>query len=171
MNKKIVLILVAVAIILAGGFVYAKRNGGLQNIIGKTPSQTTGGVIIKPEDPNKTGIPTYPDKPISPAPTSAISVQYLIEHRSALNNKIVKVKGVVVADWTDDSRCRPDITEMLCPQPIIFIADSSSANRDLYSDLRVVLNETDKSYKLGQTVEIKGTVNADTYNVILIKSY
>ena len=41
--------------------------------------------------------------------------------------------------------------------PIIYIADSALENRNVcYYDLRVVLSEVDKSYKLGESIEIKG---------------
>src|SRR3989338_4278817 len=126
----------------------------INNIVGETDS------VIQPVDPNS-GTFRIQDNPLSVVPASAISVEYLIEHRSALNGKTVKVKCVVVVDWTDASRCSP-YAEMLCPQPIIYIADSALDSRPTYYDLRVVLSEGDTSYKIGQSVEIKGTVEGST---------
>lgn len=170
--KKIFLALILVSI-LAVVYIQTKTLWQTNSVI-TTPKQNNTSVspgAIQPLVPKNSGLLIIPDISKKPVLTDTMSVKYLIEHRSALNEKTVKVRGVVVANLTDNSRCRPDITEMLCPQPIIYIADSASADRPADYDLRVVLGEEDKSYQLGQSVEIKGIVEGNTESVLLIKAY
>ena len=167
MNNKLSLIIKIILVLTGIAVAYFVLKYPL-NLVDDNGSLEDPTTIINPE-PNNPAPSQNPDYPLTSVPTSAISVKYLIEHRSALNGKIVKVKGVVVADWTDASRCPPN-AELDCPQAVIVIADNSA---ELYSDmqLRVLLNDGDKSYHLVQSVEITGMVEGSKESVMLIKTY
>lgn len=130
--------------------------------------------ITAPEPTN--GLTARPDLPLVSVPGPVVSVKFVIEHRSALSGKTLTVRGVVVASWLDSAKCPPqNLTNLLCPQPRIFLADSASADRDPY-DLQVSLDEAliekeAKNYRIGQMVEIKGTVIGDKTMVSFVKLY
>ena len=136
---------------------------------GITPDTSPSITRVMPE-PSNSGFPTYPDKPLASAPSSAMSVQYLNEHRSALNGKTVRVRGYVINSWADPSKCSP-YAEMMCPRPVIFLADSNQPSSNPYYNLHVRLSEEDTSYSVGQKVEIKGIVSASGDSIQLIKIY
>jgi len=166
-NKALIITFVILVAVLAGLGLWNSKNK-----VDKIESQTSPSsepTITQP-DPNNAGMTKVPDISVSAVPTSAISVKYLIEHRSALNGKTVRVQGYVVNSWADPSKCSPYM-EMLCPRPVIFLADGNQPSSNPYYDLYVRLSEEDTSYFVGQEVEIKGTVSASADSVQLIKSY
>ena len=137
------------------------------------PSDCGGGIsgdgVVEPEDPEKSGLYNYPDYQLDSIPSTPISVKYLVEHRSALNEKVVTVNGIVVANWLK-MKC-PENAELLCPQPRIFLADSMKEDRDPYYDLDMTVSEEEKSYEVGETVEVKITVYGDKIHVYAEKIY
>lgn len=128
-----------------------------------------GTGVVYPEDPNTTGFAPYPDYSLSSIPSWSISVKYLVEHRSALNNKTITVRGLVVGILSAEAACPPD--RGACGQPMIFLADSAKADRDKYLDLAVTVSEKEKSYLIGQTVEVKVLVSGSYTGLHLSKVY
>lgn len=170
MNKKLA---IGLAVLVVGLFIaiYSGQNSA-RKTLNQPPQTTPNGTVTTSPEPGNSGLATYPNQPISALPNSAITVKYLIDHRSALNGKTVTVKGLVVANWADARNCpSPDLVELLCPQPFIFLADSTDPNRDPYYDLRVRLNEEDKGYAIGKNVTIKGIVEGSKESVLFVKSY
>ena len=100
-----------------------------------------------------------------------ISVSYLIEHRSALNGQTVRVKGLVLGMMLGDKACLPD--RGMCAQPSIFLADTVENTKNPHYDLRVLVSEQEREedYKLGQLVEVRGTVYGDRTAVVFSKLY
>ncbi len=129
-----------------------------------------GNDITEPENPEDSGLAKYPDEPLNTIPATPMSIQYLIEHRSALNDKVVTIKGIVVADWRDEKKCSVH-AESLCPQPKIFLSDTSGDTRSPHYDLLVQLDEKDHDYVIGQLVELHGTVYGYNTVVQLTKKY
>jgi len=129
---------------------------------------TTPGTA-EPEDPTARGLNSLPDLPVEDFPPMPISVSYLIDHRSALDGISVRVKGYVVGNWLDPSNCSP-IAEYLCPQPRIFISDTSSF-RNGYFNLEISVPDRDnwKDYPVGKMIEIRGIVHGDRTYVSLEK--
>ena len=141
---------------------------------------SSSSITIQPEQSEKLGLYNYSDYPLDSAPTAPISVKYLVEHRSALNEKDVIVSGIVVSALLGEKACPSNIggvgdeinpVAMDCAQPRIFLADSMSEDRDRLSDLIVIVNEEEKDYNVGQTTEIKGTVYGYKTGVQLTKIY
>ena len=134
----------------------------------------TSTVSIEPEDPSKIGLSSYPDLPLDLVPSTPIAVRYLIEHRSALNEKVVTVNGIIVASWLDESKC-PQNVGLLCPQPRIFLADTNNEDRNPYYDLDVKVGEEDKiselkkDYPIGNRITIKVLVYGYKTGVSAIK--
>lgn len=124
---------------------------------------TTNKGTIEPEDPEKSGLYNYPDYSLDTILPIPISIKYLVEHRSALNEKVVTVSGIVVGTLLGEKACPRDIGGFgvgMCAQPRIFLADTSEDNRDKNYDVMVLVSENEKDYKVGDKVEIKVTVHS-----------
>ena len=134
---------------------------------------TTKTSTIEPQDPEKTGLYNYSDYPLESIPITSISVKYLVEHRSALNEKVVVVRGVVVSTLLGEKACPRDIGGfgvLMCAQPRIFLADIMNENRDPLYDLMVIVGEEEKDYKIGETITIKVLVYGDKTSVNAVKT-
>ncbi|OGI66256.1 hypothetical protein A3A95_02025 [Candidatus Nomurabacteria bacterium RIFCSPLOWO2_01_FULL_39_18] len=127
---------------------------------GVNPSEP---VTIQPYNPDddRGGLYNYPNYSLTKVPTAPISVKYLVEHRSALDQKIVTVRGVVVGIPAQPP-CVAAGTCELYMQPSIILADTKDANRNKDYDLMVFVGEdTDQNeYPVGKTVEIKMQITA-----------
>jgi hypothetical protein len=134
-------------------------------------SATTVSSTVQPENPAEIGLSNYPDNPLETIPAEPISVKFLIEHRSALNNQGVQVRGVVVETLLGEKACPPD--RGMCAQPSIYLAETMDANRDPNYDLRILVNEAEQEadYPIGETVELQALVQANQTTVILQKVY
>lgn len=169
-NKKsyaIIFGIMSMALILAGC-------ASIDSSRGKETGATGTGIIIEPEDQDKLGLYNYSDSPLESVPFTPISVKYLVEHRSALNEKAVTVHGVVVDTLLGEKACPNDINGIgvgMCAQPRIFLADTSKEDRDKNYDVMVLVSEEEKGYKIGDVVDVKATVTADKTSVSLMKVY
>jgi hypothetical protein len=134
-------------------------------------SATAAVSTVVPEDPAASGLYKYPDEPLDSIPSAPISVRYLVEHRSALNRQVVRVRGVVVATLLGEKACPPDMG--MCAQPSLFLADTSAGDRDKNYDVRVLVGEQEQEsdYPVSGTVEMRGAVLGDKSTVVLQKVY
>jgi len=133
-------------------------------------------VLIEEIEGLEQGLTSYSDLSLDSIPKTAISVKYLVEHRSALNGKEVKVKGVIVRTQLEGVDCQEGEPCLLVyPQPRIFIADTVEESRDKNYDLPVILSfelsEEENRYAVGQTLEMKVTVIGTKESVNLVKYY
>lgn len=130
-------------------------------------------VSIEPEDSSKIGLSSYPDLPLELIPSTPIDIKFLIEHRSALNENVVTVNGIIVASWLEESKC-PQNVGLLCPQPRIFLADTDNEDRNPHYDLDVKVGEEDaiselkKDYTVGKRIAIRVIVYGDKTSVSAI---
>lgn len=156
----------------AGSDTYQFRIRGSQQIAPESSggSSPIGTATIQPVDPNQSGLASYPDLPLTSIPTEPVSVKFVVEHRSALNDKLIKVRGVVVETLLGEKACPPGFG--MCAQPRIFLADTAGEDRNKLYDLTVLVNEEEqeKKYPLGGTIEIQGTVHGSTVGVIVRKT-
>jgi hypothetical protein len=144
---------------------------------GQTFTEDVGGVAtaevstVVPEDPATLGLSEYADEPLDSIPAEPISVTYLVEHRSALNDETVIVRGLVVATLLGEKACPPD--RGMCAPPSVCLADTNAEDRDPYYDVRILVGEQEQEadYPIGQVVEIPVSVQADRTVVILYKVY
>lgn len=134
-------------------------------------SGQSGTGTIQPEDPNRSGLAPYPDLSITSLPKGSVSAKFVVEHRSALNGKLIKVHGVVVGTLLGEKACPPD--RGMCAQPRIFLADTTGGNRNKLYDLMVIVNkeEQEKDYPIGKTIETQGTVDGSKVAVVVRKTY
>ena len=127
-------------------------------------SGTSGTGTVQPGQPR-----VLPDEPVSGALQEPVTVTFLVEHRSALNEQNVEVHGIIVAALLADKACPPD--RGACAQPRITLADTTSESRDKGYDLPVLLPEGDETpYSLGQILDISGTVSGETYGVVMTRN-
>jgi hypothetical protein len=116
------------------------------------------------------GLGKYKDKKLETLPTKAVSPKYIIEHRTALNDKIVSVSGVIVSVLQPpaNNSGAGGVRNMANPQPRIFIADSAKNSRDKNRDLMVIVEEGD-DYEVGQKVTLKVKISSSKVAVMLQK--
>lgn len=126
------------------------------------------GVSVQVVDPNKASLATMQDLPLETIP-AILSVKELIEHRSALHEKTVTVKGVILEAIVGEKAC-PSNTPG-CAQSRIIIAESADASRDKRYDVIVLVKDDDQNYAAGQSVEAKVKVSASKVAVSLEKVY
>jgi hypothetical protein len=138
---------------------------------GKDGSAESSTGTVSPQQivyPDQPGSAYGPDYPLETPPATPVTVKFLVEHRTALNEKRVTVHGVIVATLLGDKACPPD--RGMCAQPRITIADIANSSRDTSYDLEILLpEEGNDSYNIDQIVDISGTVSASPSAVILSK--
>lgn len=126
---------------------------------GSTPGSS--GEITAPGQSSPVGLALYPDHPLSLVPTAPITVSDLITHRSALNGQMVQVRGVVVHTLLGEAACPPrgaGISPGACAQPSIYLADEGKEEWEAHEALRILVQESDTGYDIGQGVIIRGRV-------------
>jgi hypothetical protein len=119
------------------------------------------GEIIAPDQSSPVGLSLYPDHPLTSVPAAPLTVTALIKHRSALNGQMVKVRGVVVRTLLGEVACPSGgagISPGVCAQPSIYIADEGKELREAHEVLRILIQESDAGYHIGQVVVIQGRV-------------
>ncbi len=115
------------------------------------------------------GLAKYQDKRIDSLPTKSVSLKYVVEHRTALNDQIITVSGIVVSAGQSPSvNSAAGVRSMANPQPRIFIADSLKDSRDKNRDVMVIVEAGDK-YAVGEKVNFKVKVSASKVAVVLQK--
>ena len=113
-----------------------------------------------------------PDRPLEASPSAPISPRFVIEHRSALNGRLVTVRGMVVGTVAPDTGSprtggvTPSPSQH--PQPRIRLADADDRDRDVLYDLTVLLPEGHEGYPGGQLVTVSGTVDGNRRAVVLM---
>jgi hypothetical protein len=131
------------------------------------------GEATAPDNRSSGGLSRYPDNPLSVMPTEPITVTYLIEHRSALNGKMVRVRGVVVRTLLGEAACPSGgagVPPGACAQPSIYLTDEGKVSREAHFDLRVLISASETGYQVGQVVVIQGTVSGHPSAVLLVKA-
>jgi hypothetical protein len=107
-----------------------------------------------------------PDLSLEALPSEAVSVRFLVEHRTALHEKKVAVRGVVVSVLIGEDAC-PSSGGM-CAQPRLTIAESGEDSGDARYDLVVLFPEgAGEGYSVGENAEISGTVSASPQAVVM----
>jgi hypothetical protein len=131
------------------------------------------GEATAPDHRSSGGLSYYPDNPLRVTPAEPITVTYLIEHRSALNGKMVRVRGVVVRTLLGEAACpsgAAGVPPGACAQPSIYLTDEGKEPREANYDLRVLISASETGYQAGQVVVIQGTVFGNPSAVILVKA-
>jgi hypothetical protein len=116
------------------------------------------------------GLAKYKDIKIDSLPSKAVSPKYIVEHRTALNDKIITVSGVIVSvnQPATDNSAAGGVRSMANPQPRIFIADNAKNSRDKNRDMMVIVEEGN-NYSVGQKVTLKVKVSSSKVAVMLQK--
>ncbi len=165
----IILVLVAVLFAINSCTTDQTTNGG------KTVIEEPGKGIVKPSDPNKEGLAAVADLPLAKI-ISPLSVKDVIEHRSALNGKIITIKGVVVEAILGEKACPADKGENNvpplggCAQPRIFLADAKDTT-DSNARVMILVREDENQYEVGESVKVTGSISGSKVAVVMNKIY
>jgi len=127
---------------------------------GGTGAAVSGG-RAQPAGPNE-GLAGYPDRPLPRAVPAPVSPAFLVEHRTALDGKTIRVRGVVVG-FVGGETGAGDAQ----PQPRLVLAGTADRDRDKNYDVPVLLGEGARAgaFKEGETVVITGVVSASRFAV------
>lgn len=139
----------------------------------QTQAQTHMGTA-NPASQSKSGLDNRPDYPLKNVPQGPISPKFLINHRTALKGKVVRVRGIVVAAPGPANVPPADGATLIAnanPQPRIFLADTTGEKRDRSYDLTVMLREGDDKFAIGARVVVTGVVEAGHNVVYLRRTY
>jgi hypothetical protein len=112
-----------------------------------------------------------PDLPLDSIPAKAVSVEFVVEHRSALNGHGVRVSGVISHALLGNAACPPD--RGLCAQPSIFLADPERGKDKANAgpEIRIIMPRDAKSadYPAGKAIELQATVQGSKGGLVLTK--
>ncbi|MEZ0260260.1 MAG: hypothetical protein ACAH80_04580 [Alphaproteobacteria bacterium] len=113
--------------------------------------------------------PPPQDLPLEQEITGAVTPRFVIEHRSALDGKVITVHGVVTMSLTGEAACPPE--RGMCAQPRVVLSDGEAGVApDSTYDLVVLLPEGDATaYTRGQEAELQGRVSASPHAAVLRK--
>lgn len=178
MKRLIIFSIAAFFLGVGGAFVFQSRSSVP---VMKPPNvEETAGTITSVQGtigvPTPGGLSTYPDLPLGNLDISKpLSVKSLVEHRMALNDKSVMVKGFVVSTLLGEAACptgRDPLKPGLggCGQPRIEVADTTDGSRDTNYDLTVLLYESEKGFAVGQAITVTGIVSATKEAVVVQKT-
>jgi hypothetical protein len=128
------------------------------------------GKIVHMED---VGLSKYPDLPLAEVPSEPQTVEFVAQHRTALNGRRITLQGVIVSALLGERACPTNpMMGMPCAQPRIVLASTDNESRDANYDTMVVLQANDKTaYEVGEDVEITGTVLSGKSSVTIRKDY
>jgi hypothetical protein len=127
------------------------------------PTQSS---TLHPQRENKT---LGPDLPLDSVPRETVSVRFVVRHRSALNGRIVRVRGVVAAAVIGKVACPPG--RGMCMQPSIILADSEPGKSQLPNSIRIFLLESEQQqdYPIGKLLQVRGVVHGSRTAVQVTK--
>ena len=121
------------------------------------------------------------DLPLERVPGSAVSVKFLIEHRSALNGRTVTAQGFVQETIVGEAACPTCPADCgkppgeFCPpcpagcaQPRVFLVDALTTDAER---LMVLVAEADQDFRVGEWIRITGTVHSSPVAVYIEKIY
>jgi len=156
------------------GIFMAKSSSGYENkydIVGTIKVESfaeSENATVEPGD-TQGGLALYPDLFLTSIPDEPVTVKFVVEHRSALNEKSIRVQGVVVGTLLGEAACPPG--RGACAQPRIFLADTNKNDRDKSYDIMILVSEEEKGYKVDDKIEVKVTVYSSKTTVYLQKVY
>lgn len=157
-NKLFYIILVSLsAVIFAGGSLIALKRAGVQS--SQTGTTSTG--TVQPVNPATSGLYNYPDNPLDIEPKDMpVSPKYVVEHRTALNGKTIRIQGVIVSALLGEAACPQG--RGICAKPRIILAETLEANRDKNYDIIVFVDEEDnKNFVVGRSIGLKVNVSGN----------
>jgi len=110
-----------------------------------------------------------PDLPLSSLPTKVVSVRFIVDHRSALNQHTVRVRGIIATALLGDAACPPD--RGMCMAPSIVLAESEPSKNRPACSVRILMpkESNPQDYPIGKAVELRATVDGQKTGVVLTK--
>ena len=148
----------------------------VQVMLAAAPVLATVGATRKTMTPQAdTAVSKRPDYPLDAVPTTPVSPRFVVEHRSALNGRTVTIRGTVVRVVSPEDLDSPPAGGVTpspgaYPQPRIFLSDSPAQAADA-TEVMVRLREGDRSYQVGQLIEVEGIVEASRVALTVRRVY
>jgi hypothetical protein len=116
-----------------------------------------------------------PDYPLDNVPTTPVSPQFVLEHRSALNGTTVRLRGTVVRMIGPDGGSSPTGGVAPLPgahiQPRVFLAAGPAVGGQTAPELMLLLKEDDPGFPAGQIIEVDAAVEASAVAIVVTRVY
>jgi hypothetical protein len=105
--------------------------------------------------------------PLDAIPAKTVSVQFVVEHRSALNGHTLRLHGVVTSALLGDAACPSG--SGLCAQPSVFLADAPPERNQPARPIRILMPQDAKAadYPPGKVVDLRVAVQGSKNGVVL----
>jgi len=131
---------------------------------GPPQSSPTQSSTLNPQSERPT---LGPDLPLDSVPKRTLSVRFVVSHRSALNGRAVRVRGVVAAAFLGAAACPPD--RGMCMPSSIILGDPDRGKNRLASSLRVLMPPGTKpgDYPLGKILQVRAVASGDKTSISL----
>ena len=137
-----------------------------------TTQSGSGSVDPAPDRPQP--VSSLPDLPVEALPETPVSARFVLEHRTALSGKTVKIRGTVVRVLEPEPvSTAGGVTPAPGghPQPRLFLAAGPSAAGLPDYELIVLLREGDRGFPSGQVVDVDVVVEASRVAVVATRVY
>lgn len=133
----------------------------------------TGTASTAPIMPGQSAMSKIPDLPLGnlQEPSPPLSVKYVVEHRSALNEKRIAVTGIIVRNALEEQTCPTGrMCALMYQPPQIAIADTALEPDSNYH-ITIIMPETARSqfadYPVGKSISILATVEGSREGITM----
>jgi len=141
-------------------------------LAGCTVTTSSPTPLQQPPVGQQADVSGIPDYPLDNVPSTPVSPQFVLEHRSALNGKTVRLRGTVVRMIQPDSGSGGGTTlPGANPQPRVFLAAGSAIGGQPAPELMMLLREGDAGFPAGQVIEVDAAVEATAVAIVVTRVY
>lgn len=125
------------------------------------PSQTAK------EQPQRAAATLGDDLPLDSIPSHAVSVRFVVEHRSRLNGHTIRVQGIITSALVGEAACPPD-RGMCAPNSILLVdSDASKHRRDCLIRVLLPQDARPEDFTVGKHLEMRVAVHGSNAGVAL----
>ena len=115
----------------------------------------------------------FPDYSLDDVPAAPVSPQFVLEHRSALDGRTIRIRGTVLRLLTPVTPT-PGVFN---PQPggyfvpRVFLDAGPAGAGEPNNELMVLLRDDDTAYSAGQIIEVDAIVHASSVAIAVFRVY
>ncbi len=143
-------------------------------LVGCTAAHSESTSLDPESDGQQMEISSLPDYPVDVMPTTPVSPQFVLEHRSALHGKTIRIRGTVLRMiGPDNFHPGGGVTPLPGgnPQPRLFLAAGPAGIGEPDRELMLLLREGDKGVPEGEIIEVDALVEASRVAVVATRIY
>ncbi len=142
-------------------------------LAGCTAATTAPTPTNQTDDYQQADVSGLPDYSLDDVPTTPVSPQFVLEHRSALSGSIIRLRGTVVRllkpGTASSGGFNPQPGAYFVPR--VFLDAGPAGSGEPNNELMVLLREDDTDYQAGQIIEIDAIVHASHVAIAVNRVY